>query len=334
MPGTTLVLRGLRRLLKLKGYEILHQDGVYEWQRMSEGGDVHHPSPLPQDAAEILDRSNPQLKSLEQRYSRFEKVTTPLIWHDGYIRDDQIRYFRGDNGYVWQLRGRNMNPLGYALTTYYVLALDKLRLLDRLKEDDAFGNFTFQIANTTVSRDLLDSIIELYFLNKHLDIAARQNFRVLDIGAGYGRLAHRTVTALPNLQYLCTDAVPVSTLISDFYLRFRGVQDRATVVPLDQIEQTLETQPVDLAINIHSFSECQIEAIDWWLRLVSRNGVRYFMIVPNTDTPTLLTNDGNDFQPLIEQHGYRSLRQEPKYNDPLVQQYGLNPSHHFLFELR
>jgi putative sugar O-methyltransferase len=226
-----------------------------------------------------------------------------------------------------------MTPLGYALTTYYVVALDSRRILDRLDEDDKFGNFTFQIAGRTVSRDLLDSINELYFLNKHLDIE-RKNARILDIGAGYGRLACRTVTAFPGVRYLCTDAVAVSTFVSDFYLRFRGVQDRAVAVPLDQIEQTLEIEPVDLAVNIHSFSECSAEAIGWWLRLLSRNRVNYLMIVPNGDTPNLLTNDKNDFQPIVEQHGYRLICREPKYQDPIVQQYGINPSYYFLFALR
>ena len=61
-----------------------------------------------------------------------------------------------------------------------------------------------------VSRDLLDSINELTFLDDELGIAQR-NMTILDIGAGYGRLAHRATTAFENLTYLCTDAIPLSS---------------------------------------------------------------------------------------------------------------------------
>ena len=321
-------------LLKRNGYRILRDEDLYEWQRKPEPGDAYNPSDLPPGAIEILSSSNQQLKSLQQRYAAFDRsVTAPLVWHENYIRDEQIQFFRGDNGYVWQLRGQNMNPLSYVLTTYYALSIDEHGFLDRLCEDETFGNFTFQIANKIISRDLLDSVSELYFLDNHLDIASRENVCILDIGAGYGRLAHRTVTALPNVRYLCTDAVAASTFISDFYLHFRGVQDRAISVPLDQIERTLELEPVNLAVNVHSFSECRIEAIDWWLTLLATNRVQHLMIIPNGNQPRMYTNDGNDFQPIVERHGYRLMAKEPKYRDPLVQQYGINPSYYYLFQL-
>jgi hypothetical protein len=56
------------------------------------------------------------------------------------------------------------------------------------------------------------------------------------------------------------------------------------------------------------------------------------MIVPNTGD-RLLTHEGFDFSGVIERQGYRLLAKEPKYRDPVVQQYGLNPSYYFLFEL-
>lgn len=61
------------------------------------------------------------------------------------------------------------------------------------------------------------------------------------------------------------------------------------------------------------------------------------MIVPNatrqSDGRLLVTSDGHDFEPLIRKHGYRLLAREPKYRDPVVQDLGINPTHHFLFEL-
>lgn len=209
-------------------------------------------------------------------------------------------------------------------------------LLETLEEDDLFGIHTFRIAGRLVSRDLLDSIIEIGFLEDHLHVAAFNDLTILDIGAGYGRLAHRAVTALPNIaDYLCTDALAVSTFISEYYLRFRKVEDKARAVPLDQIEAVLQRNDVDIAVNIHSFSECAVGAIEWWLRLLEKSRVKYLMIVPDAlknGGRLLQTVDGKDFRGVVEKHGYRLTAKEPKYRDSFVQEYGMNPTYHYLFE--
>jgi len=243
-------------------------------------------------------------------------------------------YFRGDNAYVYQVKNRRMNIIAYALTTYYVKSIDKLGLLEKLKEDDYFGVHSFTIDNRLVSRDLLDSITEIYFLEKHLNISSGKNLSILDIGAGYGRLAHRMLGALPNIvEYFCTDAFPISTFISEYYLRFRNLESKANVVPLDKIEYALRNRYVDIAVNIHSFSECTTIAIEWWLSVLAKHRVKNLMIVPNTGD-TLQTNDGVDFSGIVEKHGYKLKAKEPKYRDPVVQQYAVYPAYHYLFELR
>jgi hypothetical protein len=94
---------------------------------------------------------------------------------------------------------------------------------------------------------------------------------------------------------------------------------------------------VDLAVNIHSFSECGLEAIAWWMALLRERSVPRLMVVPNvvgTDETTLLTIGGEDFSRVITDFGYRLVARDPKYLDPLVQKYGPAPAMHFLFELR
>ena len=60
------------------------------------------------------------------------------------------------------------------------------------------------------------------------------------------------------------------------------------------------------------------------------------MIVPNAtqsnDGRALETNDGQSFERLITQRGYKLIAREPKYRDPAVQELGINPTYHFLFE--
>ena len=113
------------------------------------------------------------------------------------------------------------------------------------------------------------------------------------------------------------------------------MEQRTKVIPLDEIENSLQTLDIDLALNIHSFSECTLEAINWWLSLLEKNQIRYLLIIPNgldNGGKKILTNDFQDFQYLIEEHGYQLKICEPKYLDPLVQAYAVNPTYHYLFE--
>ena len=60
------------------------------------------------------------------------------------------------------------------------------------------------------------------------------------------------------------------------------------------------------------------------------------MIVPNGGDhggERLLTNDGRDFGGVIEEHGYKLIAKDPKFADPVVQRYAINPTCHYLFEM-
>ena len=106
------------------------------------------------------------------------------------------------------------------------------------------------------------------------------SLKVLDIGAGYGRLAYRAVTALDNIEtYFCIDAVPESTFVSSDHLSRKGAV-RARVIPFDD-QQDLVAGTIDLAVNIHSFSECAIEAVDYWISRCAELEIEYLFIVPD-----------------------------------------------------
>jgi len=47
----------------------------------------------------------------------------------------------------------------------------------------------------------------------------------------------------------------------------------------------------------------------------------------------VLTNDGHEILPIVARHGYELMVTEPKYLDPIVQKYALNPTFYYLFEL-
>jgi SAM-dependent methyltransferase len=302
-------------------------------------------SSLPVNERDYLRPDNPYLKDLIKRYGHARHpVLTHSVWTSEYTdREVDLQSFRGDVAYVWQMRDLN-SEVNYLVTFQYLNALDDLGLMDQTAEDGLFGAHTVNIGGTIVSRDLLDSINEIYFLERALGISNRADFNVLDIGAGYGRLAYRLTDVFPGMgRVYCVDAVPVSTFLCEYYLRFRHADERALTIPLDQLEELLAHHRFDLAINIHSFSECPLASIGAWLDIIAANDVRYLFIVPNGGinegsqllSRELETTDGpkyRDFFPLIADRGYELLIREPKFRDALVQRHGLSPTYYYLFE--
>ena len=296
--------------------------------------------------ADGLDLStNPIMPILKERYSAYRYTAAKqLVWNDDLLTSDEAKNFRGDNAYVWQLRGSTTGAIGFIVAYYYLKSMDSMNILSKVEEDGFFGAVTHHVDNRLVSRDLIDSLLEIYFLERQLNVSKWENLKILDIGAGYGRLAHRAVMALDNLgMYLCTDAFPASSLISEYYLKFRGLdENKARVIYLHQIEEELGLHTIDIAVNIHSFSECTLEAVAWWIELLRRNAVRYLMVVPNSTV-----HDGGDlgkslynhtknldnFGEVIANAGYRRIAMEPKYSDPKVQMIAPYPTHYHLFEL-
>jgi putative sugar O-methyltransferase len=177
-------------------------------------------------------------------------------------------------------------------------------LLDTFTEDGAFGCAVAVAAEgKTVSRDLLDSVVEIGFLEKHL--IGLRCARVLGIGAGYGRFAHRLTAAYPAAFVYCTDAHPVSSLCCERYLAHRGVT-RALVADQRELVDHV-SEPIDLAVNIHSWSECTVAEVEWWLEWLQAQRVQHIFCVPHTpDFGTWTDNGavGPSFLPIIHSHGY------------------------------
>jgi putative sugar O-methyltransferase len=277
---------------------------------------------------------NPHLEDLRRRYSG-HPATDHVQWGSSNVEANvEMEFFRADNLYVFQ--SRRYSPAVFYATAAYVKEIDRLNLLDTLHEDDLFGAEIFDFHGKTVSRDLLDSVIEINFLDKHLNLGGDRITNVLDIGAGYGRLAHRLTSAIPNIgRYCCIDAVPESTFISDYYLKFRQMTKRCEVVPLDKMDE-LNSVPFDLAVNIHSFPECRATVIAWWLERLREMQVPWLFIVTGSNLG-LTSHEGHgvrkDFRPLIEASGFRLAVQEQKFESARVlQNYGLYPAEYFLFQ--
>ncbi|MFL6088978.1 MAG: putative sugar O-methyltransferase [Aeromicrobium sp.] len=274
------------------------------------------------------------------RQSKANLVSTGLAGVD-------LTRFRASSSYVWNYYGladAETERLKYFVFQQSVRANDTNGLLDTLSEDGAFGCPTFEFPSLApVSRDLLDSVAEINFLQRHLGVLDRVDVRVLDIGAGYGRMAHRLLDANPGMTgYTCVDAVPESTFLCEFYLEYRGLAERADVIPLDEVDERLDG-PFDVALNIHSFSECTYEAVEWWLQRVQKLGIPNLMIVPNPDER--FQNDSDRFiasqpdgskrnyLPLLAELGYEQVARESLVDDTARSVLGVDDVM-FLFKLR
>lgn len=294
---------------------------------------------LPPGAADRLRPDHPRLRELCDAYGALDwPVVTHSRWRpDFYEHWLDLRYFRGDNAYIWHYRdGEELSRLRFFVYLTYVEGLDGGDLLSRLEEDGAFGCFTYAFAgHRTCSRDLLDSVCELAFLDRHLAVTTTSDLRLLDIGAGYGRLAHRTITAAKDLaDYCCVDAVPHSTFLSEYYLEARGVTPPGRVVALPDVPD-LAPGSFDLALNVHSFSECTLDAIRWWVDQLVRLDVPRIFIVPNErEGLQSLEPDGRrlDVLPLLEAAGYRLTVEEPAILDEGVRTLLALHDRHCLFE--
>jgi SAM-dependent methyltransferase len=275
--------------------------------------------PLPPSAAELRSDA-PRLAELRKAYAEVDPaVRVHSRWTDDVISPWlDLAYFRGDNAYIWQYReGRRVSELKYLVYLQDLLARDEPGLLQVLEEDGAFGCWTYEVEGLPrCSRDLLDSVSELLFLERELGVLAGNRPRVLDIGAGYGRLAHRYVTAVPGtVDYCCVDAIPESTFLSEYYLRHRAVAPPARVVPLTEVG-SLAPGSFDLAMNVHSWSECTLAAIEWWVDHLARIGVPTLFVVPNEDegfASLEVDRTRRDYLPLLAAAGYHLTRDIPAY---------------------
>jgi len=119
---------------------------------------------------------------------------------------------------------------------------------------------------------------------------------VLEIGAGYGRLA---VMLAPLVRsYTCVDPVPVSTDVCRTYTQSH--QPSVQVWTLDDFRQ--KSWMRTLAINIHSWNECTLGQITHWLDALA--AVPLLFTVSHSSLPdhTYRTNEQGrpSFRPLLE----------------------------------
>jgi hypothetical protein len=239
--------------------------------------------------------------------------------------------FRGEGQYLAQSW---THPEAFLCAqTVFAEMVDDWNTLRALGEDGAFGCHAYTIADgITVSRDLLDSVLEIAFLRRAMGWRQSDRIRALDIGAGYGRFAHRLLSIFENAAIANVDGVPESTFLCDFYTEFRGLtKDRCQTVALDRLADL--HAGFDIATNIHSWSECSRGAVRFWVRLIRDLGIRSLFVVPHDKNFTTVEHGGKDtFLPEIEAAGFRLARQSHKFAGSHTL-YRIDPNVYYLFHI-
>ncbi len=193
-----------------------------------------------------------------------------------HVREN-IHQFAGEGFYLTQ---------DYPIEEYERAA--KFVRINKINEcpmrDVQFGAKAVHTSLGPVCRAGLDAIIEAEFIKRKAPLVET----VLDIGAGYGRLAR----VLYHWFFVvrCIDAVPISTYLCEKYLEGTS----AKVLTLDQIPP--DGFEVDLAINVHSWSECSIPQIARWLGTLQK--VPYLFTVAHDREYSSWC--GPSFRPLLE----------------------------------
>ncbi len=178
--------------------------------------------------------------------------------------------------------------------------------IDGKLRDADYGARVVETTHGSLTRMWLDSNVELDFVARHLPTAKR----VLDIGAGYGRLAVAGRELFDR--YVCVDAVPISTEVCRDYCGRFASQTEVPSLPDFLAIYGFHFNDIDLAINVHSWNECTREQITAWLDVLVEIGI------PNLFTVSHGQNDAS-----IEKSYYSWEDGRPSWRPLIEERYEL-----------
>jgi len=253
----------------------------------------------------------------------YRGVRLTSLWEKTSI---DLNNFRGDNDFLYQTR--YYGEAAYRSGFLAALSQDALGVISSSPETNDYGAECFQIEGRWVSRDIIDSTIELNFLNNHVDLNQFASINVLDIGCGYGRLGRRILDTLQNVSYFGVDVTFQALEASRIYLERHIESKRAFIFDQKEIEAT--TNVFDIAINIHSFSEMTPDYVQFWLNFAYERQVEYLFVVPNNNR--LATNRGTKLMPIFLRSGFAPFVESRKYLDEQHNRTAIYPDTYYIFK--
>jgi putative sugar O-methyltransferase len=198
---------------------------------------------------------------------------------------------------------------------------DQFGLLAKIEEPELGQGDAVVVGGRRVSIDLLQSIDEFYRLVEVMGWKRDDHVTIAEIGAGYGRLAHVVLTAMPNARFLLFD-LPESLLLSEYYLTNLFPDSPALLYPdsadapdakerwksariawgLPHQLRTLPRGSVDAFVNIYSFMEMSPQQVETYFDAIEAIDPRVLFIKQhkhevNILEQSLLTTKGYPVRP-------------------------------------
>ena len=213
---------------------------------------------------------------------------------DQHLRVDGLERFKSRYfGRRWAAYSTDSPRIFQSMLWQYYSTLkreDPEGLLDRLEEPERGGNDVVTIAGKRYSSDLLQSIDEYYAITRDLPVVPGKKRIVMELGAGYGRLAWVFLKARPDVTYVIVD-LPHSLFVAEEYLtaelpdlaiaRYAEGRDRHGFGRTDlELKRLWLLQPwqlgrvgtcsIDVFANIYSLQEMTHENVDAYMCEIAR----------------------------------------------------------------
>ena len=175
----------------------------------------------------------------------------------------------------------------------FVKSKDKLNIFDILQEPAAGNPFMIKYKDKVITQDLCNSVLEFYNIIQDTD--QNKKINIVEIGAGYGRLAHVFLKMFPKSTYTIID-IPVALYLAQEYLssvfpkekifyfrHFKSYKEikkefetsRIRFIMAHDIEH-LPDKEFDYVINISSLHEMSRPQIKNYIKQINRLGKGYF----------------------------------------------------------
>ncbi len=210
-------------------------------------------------------------------------------WKGVQVRDASVQPFRKVRARIWY-------ALFVALLWDYARRHDRRHRLDDLEEPALGDPILVRYGRRSITQDLANTALELDAMEEALGRPLAPRDTVVELGAGYGRVAWLALASTPGLRYIIVD-IPPALAIAQEYLttlfperrsfRFRHF-DRHDDVAVELADAEIifltpnqfEAMPpsgADVFINISSFQEMRPDQVVHYLGQIGRHtdGVFY-----------------------------------------------------------
>ncbi|MEU2915713.1 putative sugar O-methyltransferase [Streptomyces massasporeus] len=170
--------------------------------------------------------------------------------------------------------GRYLKTLVYNLASD--LTPENWTRLHKIRNRQVGGPISVTYNGEKVDLDYLRAVTDLQFL---ADRVNPDGFRILEIGAGYGRTCHTILSNHDIAEYWILDLATTLEL-SRKYLKEVLDEDqyaRIRFVPVDEIDKVNGVRGFDLCINIDSLAEMDVDTVKAYLTLIDAQ-CRYFYV--------------------------------------------------------